>query len=263
MFQAINIFPHFFFRKRNLEERKLAPDEDTVAKTSLFTRIYTSLLRLLTVATFQNSLTLITRFSPTYFMWCRRDAGCKMRNAENYNVDNNRVALYDFALANDGHISNGRKHMPQEVLCRKNDHAVPAELSLNFRFNDSTYRVKIEAGMVPTLASVPCKKCARTTRDLLKNLGIRIPADDQKVDVLDLVSKIPRNRRGSALDPQHVSFIKHVFILEIEDICAMTEVPSNSPLFKEIEEHIKVALTGLVTCNGCADDDYLEDQLKA
>jgi hypothetical protein len=38
------MFPHFFFRKRNLEERKLAPDEDTVAKTAFFAKIYTALL---------------------------------------------------------------------------------------------------------------------------------------------------------------------------------------------------------------------------
>jgi hypothetical protein len=49
-----------------------------VAKTAFFAKIYTSRLRLLTGATFQNFLTLITCFSPTYFIWCRRDAKYKI-----------------------------------------------------------------------------------------------------------------------------------------------------------------------------------------
>jgi len=71
-------FPHFFFpQKETWRKEKLAPDEDTVAKISLFAKIYTARLRLLAGATFQNFLTLITRFSPTYFIWCKGNAGCK------------------------------------------------------------------------------------------------------------------------------------------------------------------------------------------
>jgi hypothetical protein len=45
------------------------------AKTSLFAKIYTSLLRLLTVDTFQNFLTLIVRLLPTHYAMCGEDAG--------------------------------------------------------------------------------------------------------------------------------------------------------------------------------------------
>jgi len=45
------------------------------AKTSLFAKIYTSLLRLLTVAKFQNFLTLIVRLLPTHCAMCGEDAG--------------------------------------------------------------------------------------------------------------------------------------------------------------------------------------------
>jgi len=72
--------------------RKLAPDEGTVAKTAFFAKIYTSHLRLLTGATFQNFLTLITCF-------CRSlcpegvlhmvQIECGLRNAEFKNTIQN------------------------------------------------------------------------------------------------------------------------------------------------------------------------------
>jgi hypothetical protein len=53
------------------------------AKTSLFAKIYTSLLRLLTVATFQNFLTLIVRLLPTHYAMC----GKRIQNA-NFKIQN-------------------------------------------------------------------------------------------------------------------------------------------------------------------------------
>ncbi len=71
-----NIFPHFFFpQKETWRKEKLAPDEDTVAKTAFFAKIPAALCLLTKLA--ENFLTLITCFSPTYFIWCRRNTRCK------------------------------------------------------------------------------------------------------------------------------------------------------------------------------------------
>jgi hypothetical protein len=67
------LFPHFFFpQKETWRKEKLAPDEDTVAKTAFLTKIPAALFLLKKLA--ENFLTFITCFSPTYFIWCRLNA---------------------------------------------------------------------------------------------------------------------------------------------------------------------------------------------
>ena len=71
-----NFFPHFFFpQKETWRKEKLAPDEDTVAKTAFLTKIPAALFLLKKLA--ENFLTLITRLLPTHCAMC----GGGMRDA--------------------------------------------------------------------------------------------------------------------------------------------------------------------------------------
>lgn len=151
-----------------------------------------------------------------------------------------------------------------KVLYKQNEQTVPANFRAQFGFKGTNYRVEMELGLVAALASIPCQKCAKTTRDILKDLGVvNFSANDQEVDVLEIVSNLPDDRDRSVFDPGHVSVITQVFIQAIEDIDAMIEVPMGDELGKALEAHVEKILNGMIICDGCLFDaeNYVEKLL--
>jgi hypothetical protein len=79
----LNNFPHFFFRKRNLEERKLSHEEMWRQTAHSFTKIYTACPRLLAGTTFQNFLTF-NSWQICIGAFLSAKVGCGMQNSVFY-----------------------------------------------------------------------------------------------------------------------------------------------------------------------------------
>lgn len=155
--------------------------------------------------------------------------------------------------------------MPPRVLCKQNEQVFPFEKEVQFTFKHTNYRIQLEMEVTPTLASIPCGKCNKTSRDIIKAAGVDISNNDMAVDVLEIIHSLPGNEDRSILESDYVFVISNVDVdqSKIENVDAMTGVQSAREA-KELTAHVKKCLLGEIMCDGCCfTTDHIENLLQA
>jgi len=115
------------------------------------------------------------------------------------------------------------------VIFKNNEQVFDMEVDAQFSFQRTNYGAHLNFQSMPVLASVPCGKCGKSTREIMRSNGIEIDGDDMKVNVA-------------------------VISMDISNLIntdAMIEIEENQKIFKKINKHITEKMIGQLMCDGC------------
>lgn len=141
--------------------------------------------------------------------------------------------------------------MPK-VLYKPTEQTISTPVDVQFVRLSQNYGAKLELDVVAALASVPCEECGKTTRDILKEIGVNISNNDSEVDVLEIIAKLSIDETRSTLDPSYVFVITEASIIEdLRNTNKMDDIQLNSRLAKALDEYVKNVLVDHALCNGC------------
>lgn len=141
--------------------------------------------------------------------------------------------------------------METAVLINEKEHPHYPEVVVSFPFQGKKIIVKMELEMQQVYASVPCEKCAKNTRSLLRALGAEVPEDDAQVNVGEIIMGLPEDEETSIMAASSVYAITKVSVNKIAVDGKDLKFPEAESLSKEVEEHAKKVLIGHQFCDGC------------
>ena len=152
--------------------------------------------------------------------------------------------------------------MDKTALFKPNQQAIPAPITIDFKFEGTTYHVDLDLEITPTLASIPCINCSKSTRQIQLSHGYEIKEkDDTKIDIINVICD--ESLSASPGTAAYVSVITDFGIGEINDIDSMIEVEDGSDEWNRIESHIKEKTLNHVICDGCLyHENYLGNLLE-
>jgi hypothetical protein len=151
----------------------------------------------------------------------------------------------------------------QKVLTRKQDQPTDVEPTVKFTFKGTNYTATLLLSITAALASLPCERCAKSTRDFMREIDVEMPSDDMQVDVGEILSALPPDVSRSAADPEYVCVISNAMTTAITDDDHGVEIPQTDSLTEEIEEHIANKLNRHVVCNcHCFEPGFLGSLLS-
>lgn len=153
----------------------------------------------------------------------------------------------------------------EKALFKKDEQIIPIEMEVQFTFNHTNYRMQLALEIIATLASIPCGKCGKTSRDIIHEAGGEISDDDLEVDVLNIIHGLPEDENRSILEADYVFIIKSVDSPadKIENVDAMIGVQSSREA-RELTAHVKKCLVNAIICDGCCfTSDYIETLINA
>ena len=151
-----------------------------------------------------------------------------------------------------------------KVITKSNEQILPIELEPSFSFESTNYSAHLNLEIVPVLASIPCTKCGKSTRDIMQGSGIEIDDDDMNIDVLQLIHSNASNESRSALEPDYVFTIISVDSPDITDIDSMIKLDDHQKISKRVSKHISKKLLDEIVCDSCFfTTDHIDNILSA
>lgn len=125
------------------------------------------------------------------------------------------------------------------------------EIDLPYKHKGVLYKSLIFFKVEISSASTICPSCNSSTRDMMKSINISIDKNDEKVDVLKIISSLKLTSRP-LLDPNYVFNIKRAVTIRIINIDNNNiEIPIDSIIGREIYVKNAKILVDEIICDNC------------
>ena len=103
-------------------------------------------------------------------------------------------------------------------------------------------------------ATLPCEHHNLTTREMLKKIGVKLPANDIDVNMLEiLLDMFDEHPEDVSTDPTHVLVVGKVFVADegLTEVSSGRKIKVGDPVLKPLETYLNNLLKGKFLCNAC------------